>query len=56
MEREIGMKYASIFAVILLAACGVDGEPEAPTKSAKSGPGVSVAISGRAEAGVAKRW
>ncbi len=50
------MKYASVLAVVLLAACGVDGEPEAPTKAVKSGPGVSVTISGRAEAGVAKRW
>ncbi len=36
--------------LLVLAACGVDGEPEPPTRSAQSVPGVS--ISGTASIGI----
>lgn len=39
----------------LLAACGVDGEPEAPTRDQAS-PKPGITITGRAEMGVAKQW
>lgn len=49
------MKYAlSLIALFSLVACGVDGEPTTPTKTATTKPGVTIA--GRAEVGVAKSW
>ncbi|HBM59170.1 MAG TPA: argininosuccinate lyase [Citreicella sp.] len=36
----------------LTAACGADGAPERPEPQPRSGPGVSVSISGSAEMGI----
>ena len=49
------MRHALILAVLALAACGADGAPERPGPKERQGPGVSVAVTGSAEMGVAKR-
>ncbi|SMX31975.1 argininosuccinate lyase [Maliponia aquimaris] len=46
------MRALSILALLALAACGADGEPEKP--AAKSGPGVTVSVTGKAEIGIAR--
>ncbi|RLJ41077.1 hypothetical protein BCF46_2865 [Litoreibacter meonggei] len=49
------MKYAIAFATAaMLTACGIDGEPSAPDSAAKNTTGIT--ITGRAEAGVSKKW
>ncbi|SFR33077.1 argininosuccinate lyase [Litoreibacter janthinus] len=50
------MKYTItlVAAALMLAACGIDGEPSTPEPAAKSKTGIS--ITGRAEVGVRKKW
>jgi hypothetical protein len=49
------MKYAIALATVaLLSACGIDGEPSTPEPEAVTKTGIT--ISGRAEAGVSKKW
>jgi hypothetical protein len=48
------MKYlVSIATLMILASCGVDGEPTQPTQTASSKPGITV--TGRAEIGISRR-
>jgi hypothetical protein len=46
------MKLWMIAALALLAACGVDGEPEPPEPRAPTG----VTISGEARFGIVREW
>ncbi len=46
------MRVLAILAVLVLAGCGADGEPERPEKNAQSGPGFSLSITGKAEVGI----
>ncbi|PTX57460.1 hypothetical protein C8N43_2130 [Litoreibacter ponti] len=45
----------TLITAALLAACGVDGEPETPTRE-RATPEPGISITGRAEVGVAKSW
>ncbi|MBV7395447.1 argininosuccinate lyase [Mameliella sediminis] len=45
------MRLVAILGLLALAACGADGEPEAPGPKS-SGPGIGVSITGKAEVGI----
>ena len=44
------MRALSILALLALAACGADGDPERP--EARTAPGVTVGVTGTAEIGI----
>ncbi|MBY4894581.1 hypothetical protein KUL25_17620 [Rhodobacteraceae bacterium N5(2021)] len=43
------MRYLAILSILILTACGVDGEPERPERAA---PVAGLSISGTAEIGI----
>ena len=49
------MRYAVVLATVtILTACGIDGEPSSPEPEVATKTGITV--TGRAEAGISKKW
>ncbi|WP_167645365.1 argininosuccinate lyase [Mameliella alba] len=45
------MRLLAVLGLVVLAACGADGEPE-PPDGKPAGPGLGVSITGKAEVGI----